>query len=115
MGKTVMDKPNVTFDESLITPSRAERERFGELYRKASEVDASAEDEAAYYNDEAVPAVSADDDNEPLRCALSGIVILDDDETLYDDMTEEYVLRRLILPPRPAEDEDEDEPQAATG
>lgn len=43
-------------------------------------------------------------------CALSGLPILDDDETLEDTETGDEVLRVLVIPPRPSEDADvEDE------
>lgn len=38
------------------------------------------------------------------RCAASGLPLLDGDEVLWDDETQETVLRCLVLPPRPAEE-----------
>lgn len=51
------------------------------------------------------------EDNSARRCALSGVVLLDDDELLVDSTTDEYVLRALVLPPRPeiAEDDEGDD------
>lgn len=38
------------------------------------------------------------------RCAVSGLPLLDGDETLWDDETEEVMLRCLVLPPRLVQD-----------
>jgi hypothetical protein len=52
------------------------------------------------YNDDAVPALETDyDDEEIIRCALSGIPLLTDDDVLTND-DGERVLRCLVLPPR---------------
>ena len=44
-------------------------------------------------------------DGEIIKCALSGVPILADDEVLEDTHTDEYVLRCLVLPPRKTEEE----------
>lgn len=43
----------------------------------------------------------------PKRCALSGLVILEGDDVLEGE-GDEYVLRDLVLPERPAEEDDDD-------
>lgn len=42
------------------------------------------------------------------RCAASGLPLLESDETLFDDETNELVLRCLMLPPRPEDPDDID-------
>lgn len=51
-------------------------------------------------------AVTIDDDGLPLLCAASGIVILDDDETVVDETTGEVFLRAALgIGARPVADE----------
>lgn len=56
-----------------------------------------------------VTTTNDDGDEVPLRCALSKVVILEDDETLKDEDTDEEVLRCLVLPPRPSDEVEDDE------
>lgn len=48
-------------------------------------------------------------EEEVARCAVSGVPLLNSDETLYSRRTGELVLRRLVLPPRAADPDDENE------
>lgn len=46
------------------------------------------------------------EDPKIVRCALSGVPLFEDDEIMEDPETGEAILRCLVLPPRPAEDEE---------
>jgi hypothetical protein len=61
-----------------------------------------------------IQTTTEDDYNEiPLKCAKSGVVILDDDETVVDEGTGEVFLRAAVgLPPRPQEAEEGQEEAA---
>lgn len=77
-----------------------ENRRIDALPEIAALVAAKAAAEEAYNDDSILQPM---DGNGPLneeRCALSGVVLLEDDETLYDESTEEYVLRSIVLPSR---------------
>ena len=49
-----------------------------------------------------------EEDDTPVRCALSGVVLLQGDEVIEDQETGEKMLRCLVLPPRSVEEEDDD-------
>jgi hypothetical protein len=103
--------------------SREEREEAGRLfaawgaamdaYRQCDGTDKEAV--ARYANAERVandayesnplPAVLTQGEWVAMRCAVSGMVLLEDDEFLEDEETGECVLRSAIgLPPRPTGD-----------
>lgn len=52
------------------------------------------------YEEYDCPALLTDYNEDPVRCALSGLILFEDDEVIKDDHTNEHVLRCLVLPPR---------------
>jgi hypothetical protein len=52
-------------------------------------------------------------DEDVTRCAISGVPLLDTDETVCDRATDETVLRCLVLPPRTVDDTDKIEAEEA--
>ena len=82
---------------------------IGDLQAKATAAQKAWED---YPLD--IEITEDDDGNEvALRCAKSGVVILNDDETVEDEHTNEVFLRvALGLPARPQEDDDKKEEAA---
>lgn len=80
-------------------------ERGTSEYRAAELAEKAARD--AYY---AHPlTVDTGHDDKLQRCALSGVALLSDDETLDDEETGEKILRCLLLPARPVENEETEE------
>ena len=68
----------------------------------------------AYDDHDAGSPVETDEYGKVVRCALSGVPLLEDDEVIVDEETGEKILRCLLLPPRPAEPAyEEDEEQDA--
>ena len=58
--------------------------------------------------------METNDEGKVVRCAISNVPILEDDEVIIDEETGEKILRCLLLPPRPAEPAyEEDEEQDA--
>ena len=104
----------------MTIPMMTEREEALRLWR-ALQVAVTARIEAqqeAHKRLRAYPEVvclmyGADGEGVPMRCAKSGVVILESDELLYDEDTDEYFLRSALgLPPRPVKVEEEIEEAA---
>lgn len=101
--------------EAKIAPFRHEHHARCQEIERQKNAEIGLTDLAAK-RDAATDAYNAHDltvetnwQDEMLVCALSGLPILEGDETLKDPETNDLVLRCLVLPPRPVEEEETEE------
>lgn len=89
--------------------------RVDELRRKRdaeypfAALEAAAKAAKTANNDFDAPCLDTDENGDVVCCALSGVPLFEDDEVVEDSETGEKILRVLVLPPRPSDEDDEDE------